>query len=221
MKTELLSPAGSLTCFYQALYNGADAIYLGVDRFGARAYAKNFTLDELKIALTYAHSLGKKIYVTVNTIIKENELDDAKAYVNELYKLGVDGLILADFALINYVNKYLKPMECHISTQAGIKDLMDVKFFENLKVDRCVIAREVSIDEIKHIKENSNMPLEVFSYGALCVSYSGGCLFSSLLSLRSGNRGRCSQNCRREYKLFKNDELVDKGFILSMKDLNT
>ena len=221
MKTELLSPAGSLSCFYQALYNGADAIYLGVDRFGARAYAKNFTLDELKIALTYAHSLGKKIYVTVNTIIKENELDDAKAYVNELYKLGVDGLILADFALINYVNKYLKPMECHISTQAGIKDLMDVKFFENLKVDRCVIAREVSIDEIKHIKENSNMPLEVFSYGALCVSYSGGCLFSSLLSLRSGNRGRCSQNCRREYKLFKNDELVDKGFILSMKDLNT
>ena len=221
MKTELLSPAGSLSCFYQALYNGADAIYLGVDKFGARAYAKNFTLDELKIALTYAHSKGKKIYVTVNTIIKENELDDAKNYVNELYKLGVDGLILADFSLINYVNKYLKPMECHISTQAGIKDLMDVKFFESLNVDRCVIAREVSYDEIKKIKENSNMPLEVFAYGALCVSYSGGCLFSSLLSLRSGNRGRCSQNCRREYKLYKNDELIDKGFMLSMKDLNT
>ena len=221
MKTELLSPAGNLSCFYQALYNGADAIYLGVDRFGARAYAKNFTLEELKIALTYAHSKGKKVYVTINTIIKENELNDAKLYVNELYKLGVDGLILADFSLINYVNKYLKPMECHISTQVGIKDLMDVKFFEKLKVNRCVIAREVQVDEIKHIKENSNMPLEVFAYGALCVSYSGGCLLSSLLSLRSGNRGRCSQNCRREYRLFKNNELLDKGFMLSMKDLNT
>ena len=221
MKIELLSPAGSLDCFYQALYNGADAIYLATDRFGARAYAKNLTLDELKTALIFAHSKNVKVYVTVNTIIKENELDEAKKYVNELYKMGVDGLILADFALINYVNKYLKPMECHISTQAGVKDLMDVKFFEELGVERTVLAREVSIDEIKNIKANSKMPLEVFAYGALCVSYSGGCLFSSLLSLRSGNRGRCSQNCRREYKLYKNDELMDKGFILSMKDLNT
>ncbi|MCR5350830.1 MAG: U32 family peptidase, partial [Acholeplasmatales bacterium] len=221
MKTELLSPAGNLDCFYQALYNGADAIYLATDKFGARAYAKNLTLEELKTALTFAHSKNAKVYVTVNTIIKENELDDAKAYVKKLYELGVDGLILADFALINYTNKYLKPMECHISTQAGVKDLEDVKFFEDLGVERTVIAREVSIDEIKKIKANSKMALEVFAYGALCVSYSGGCLFSSLLSLRSGNRGRCSQNCRREYKLYKNDNLIDSGFMLSMKDLNT
>ena len=219
--TELLSPAGDFECFKQALYNGADAIYLATDRFGARAYAKNLTLDELKKALIFAHSLNKKVYVTVNTIIKESELLDAKNYCIELYKLGVDGLILADYSLINFVNDNLKPMEAHISTQVGIKDLNDVKFFEKLGVDRCVLARELSIDEIKNIKNNSKMPLEVFSYGALCVSYSGGCLFSSLLTLRSGNRGRCSQNCRREYKLFKNDELLDKGFMLSMKDLNT
>ena len=122
MKIELLSPAGNLDCFYQALYNGANAIYRAPERFGARAYAKNLTLDELKIALTFAHSKNCKVYVTVNTIIKENELNEAKEYVNELYKLGVDGLILADFSLINYVNKYLKPMECHISTQSGVKD---------------------------------------------------------------------------------------------------
>ena len=220
--TELLAPAGSFECFKQALYNGADAIYLATERFGARAYAKNLTLDELKEALILAHSLNKKIYVTVNTILKEDEILDCKKYINTLYELGVDGLILADFSMINYVINNCKGMEAHISTQDGIKDLYDVRFFENLGVDRCVLARENSIDEIKYIKQNSKMPLEVFSYGALCVSYSGGCLMSSLLTLRSGNRGRCSQNCRREYRIFKDDKmLADYGFHLSMRDLNT
>lgn len=219
--TELLSPAGSFEAFMEALYNGADAIYLATENYGARAYAKNLTLDELKRALAFAHSKNVKIYVTVNTIIKENELKDAKLYLNKLYEMGVDGVIVADIALIDYVNTYLKPMECHISTQVGIKNINDIRFFEGLGVDRCVIARETSIDKIREIKKLSKMPIEVFSYGALCVSYSGGCLFSSLLSLRSGNRGRCAQNCRREYKLFKNDKLMDKGFMLSMKDLNT
>ncbi len=222
MKTELLSPAGSISAFKQAIYNGADAVYLATEKFGARAYAKNLTLDELHEALILAHTLKKKIYVTVNTIIKENELDDCKSYLKKLYMLGVDGIIAADFAVINYVKMYLPNMEVHASTQCGIKDINDIRFFENLKIDRCVLARENSFDEIKYIKENSKMPLEVFAYGALCVSYSGGCLFSSLLSLRSGNRGRCSQNCRREYEIYKNNELLaPKGFHLSMRDLNT
>ena len=218
---ELLSPSGDFESFLQALYNGADAIYLAGERFGARAYAKNFTFEELSLALSYAHSKGKKIFVTVNTIIKENEYLDAINYLNDLYEAGVDGVILQDYSLITYTNNNLKPMECHISTQAGVKDLYDVKFFEALGVERCVLARETSIDTIKEIKQKCKMDLEVFVYGALCVSYSGGCLFSSLLSLRSGNRGRCSQNCRREYSLYKNGQFMDKGFILSMRDLNT
>lgn len=217
---ELLSPSGDFESFLQAIYNGADAIYLAGERFGARAYAKNFTMDELKLALSYAHSLNKKIFVTVNTIVKENEYQDAINYLNELYLAGVDGVILQDFSLITYTINNLSPMECHISTQAGVKDLYDVKFFESIKAKRCVLAREVSIDEIKKIKASCKMDLEVFVYGALCVSYSGGCLMSSLLSLRSGNRGRCSQNCRRPYTLYKNDEYLGKGFMLSMKDLN-
>ena len=222
MKTELLAPAGSFECFKQALYNGADAIYLATERFGARAYAKNLTLDELKKALILAHELNKKIYVTANTIIKENELEDAKNYLNTLYELGVDGVITTDFALVNHIINNLPEMECHISTQSGLKDLNDVRFFERLGAKRCVLARENTYEEIKYIKENSTMPLEIFGYGALCVSYSGGCLFSSLLSLRSGNRGRCSQNCRRLYQIYKDDKLFqDFGYHLSMKDLNT
>ena len=220
--TELLAPAGDFLCAKVALYNGCDAIYCAATKFGARAYAKNLSLDELKELLILAHSLNKKIYVTVNTIIKEDELDECINFVNELYKLGVDGLILADYALIKYVIDNLDGMEAHISTQAGIKNIYDVKYFEKLKAKRCVLARELSFDEIKYIKENSNMPLEIFAHGALCVSYSGGCLMSSLLTLRSGNRGRCSQNCRREYTLIKNNQIVDKNrFYLSMRDLNT
>ena len=221
MKMELLAPAGDFECFLQAIYNGADAIYLATDKFGARAYAKNFSLEELEKALILAHQLNKKIYVTVNTMIKENELSECKKYIKTLYELGVDGLILSDYSIICYTLKHCPNMEVHISTQAGIKDIYDVSFFKDLNVDRCVLARETSIDDIKKIKESIDMPLEVFMHGALCVSYSGGCLFSSMLTLRSGNRGRCAQNCRREYSLYKDDNLLGKGYFLSMRDLNT
>ena len=220
MKPELLAPAGDYNSFLQAIYNGADAIYLAIEKFGARAYAKNFSLDELKNALILAHELGKKIYVTVNTMLKENELDDCKDTIKTLYEIGVDGVILSDLSMINYVINNCPNMEAHISTQAGIKDIYDVSYFKDLKANRCVIAREVSIDEINKIKDTIDMPLEVFIHGALCVSYSGGCLFSSMLSLRSGNRGRCSQNCRRECSLYKDDNLLGKGYFLSMRDLN-
>ena len=219
---ELLSPAGDFQSAKVALYNGCDAIYLAAQKFGARAYAKNLSFEELKEILILAHSLNKKIYVTVNTIIKESELDECISFVNDLYKLGVDGLILADYSLITYVINNLPGMEAHISTQAGAKCLEDAYFFEKLGAKRLVLARENSIEEIKEIKKNTNIELEIFAHGALCVSYSGGCLMSSLLTLRSGNRGRCSQNCRREYTLLKNGEPMDKkGYFLSMRDLNT
>ena len=219
---ELLAPAGELLIAKTALYSGADAIYLGVERFGARAYAKNFSMDDLAQILILAHELGKKIYVTVNTIIKENELNDAYKLLDELYQIGVDGIITTDFALVTYIINNLEGMEAHISTQSGVKTLDDALFFERLGAKRCVLARENSIEEIKYIKDNSNIDLEIFIHGALCVSYSGGCLLSSLLSLRSGNRGRCSQNCRREYEIYKNDKLLaPKGYHLSMKDLNS
>ena len=221
MFTELLAPAGDFECLRQALYNGADAIYLATKRFGARAYAKNLTIEELKKGLRLAHELNKKIYVTVNTELKEDEVEPCKEYIKELHHIGVDGIIAADFSMINFIIKHCPGLEAHISTQVGLKDLNDVYFFDSLGAKRCVLAREVSFNEIKHIKEMTSMPLEIFAHGALCVSYSGGCLFSSMLTLRSGNRGRCAQNCRRNYKLYKDDNLVEEGFHLSMRDLNT
>ena len=219
-KTELLAPAGSFEIGKAALYSGADAIYLALDSFGARAYAKNFTVDELVMILKIAHTLNKKVYVTVNTLIKNFELNSVYDFIDKLYTLGVDAIICADIAVFMYVINNCSGMECHISTQVGVKDLLDVKFFEGINANRVVLAREDNIATIKEIKENSNIELEVFIHGALCVSYSGGCLFSSLLSLRSGNRGRCSQNCRREYTIYENNTPISKpGHYLSMKDL--
>lgn len=219
-KTELLAPAGSFEVGLCALYGHADAIYLALDSFGARAYAKNFSKDELKEILKIAHSLNKKVYVTVNTVIKNSELESVYSFLDAMYEYGVDAIICADIAVFMYVIENLPGMGVHISTQVGVKDLNDTLFFEEIGAERVVLAREDSIEEIKKIKENSNIELEVFIHGALCVSYSGGCLFSSMLSLRSGNRGRCSQNCRREYVITEDGKPITKpGFYLSMKDL--
>ena len=219
-KPELLSPAGSLEVAKAALYAGCDAIYLALESFGARAYTKNFTFTELEEILNIAHALDKRVYVTVNTIIKNDELKDVYEFLDKLYMMGVDSVICADIAVFMYVINNLKGMDAHISTQAGVKDLYDALFFEKLGASRVVVAREDSIDEIKKIKDNSNIELEVFIHGALCVSYSGGCLFSSLLSLRSGNRGRCSQNCRRLYQITENNKVISpEAYYLSMKDL--
>lgn len=222
MKCELLAPAGSYEIAIEALKSGADAIYLATKQYGARAYAKNLSLEELEKVVNYANVLNKKIYVTCNTLIKDDELADVYDYLNTIYKIGVHGVITTDFAIINYVINSLVDMECHISTQVGVKSLEDVNFFTKLNAKRCVLARECDLSIIKKIKQNSKMPLEVFIHGALCVSYSGNCYFSSLLTLRSGNRGRCAQNCRREYSLIKNDKVIyNKANLLSMKDLNT
>jgi len=222
MKTELLSPSGNYECAKAALYNGADAIYLAYSRFGARAYAQNFTLEEIESITKIAHVLDKKVYVVINTLIKETELDDCFKLIDELYLINVDALIVTDIAIYSYLLDVYPDMECHISTQVGVKNLFDAKFFESLGATRVVLARETSLDDIINIKKNSKIQLEVFIHGALCVSYSGGCLMSSMLSLRSGNRGRCSQNCRREYTLYQDGNKVsDKCYLLSMKDLNS
>ena len=222
MKCELLAPAGTFQIAKAALYAGADALYLATDRFGARAYAKNLSLEELEKICNIAHVLDKKIYVTVNTLIKDEELLAVKEYLKEIYHLGVDAVITTDLAVIKFILDTLPGLECHISTQVGIKNLEDINFFESLKVKRAVLAREVPLTEIKRIKENSKLPIEVFVHGALCVSYSGNCYMSSLLTLRSGNRGRCSQNCRYEYELLKDGKVcAPKANYLSMKDLNS
>ncbi len=222
MKCELLAPAGNYQIAKAALYAGADALYLATERFGARAYAKNLSLEELEKICNIAHVLDKKIYVTVNTLIKDSELADVKSYLKEIYKLGVDAIITTDLAIIKYILDTMPGLECHISTQVGLKNLEDIKFFEELGAKRAVLAREVPLKEIKRIKENSKLPIEVFIHGALCVSYSGNCYMSSLLTLRSGNRGRCSQNCRYEYEILKDGKVcAPKANYLSMKDLNS
>ena len=219
-KGELLCPAGSLEIGKAALYNGADAIYLALESYGARAYAKNFTFEELEEILKIAHTLKRKVYVTVNTLIKNSELESVYNFIDKLYELGVDAIICADIAVFMYVINNCDGLDCHISTQVGVKDVLDAKFFESINAKRVVVARENNLNQIKEIKDNTNIELEVFVHGALCVSYSGGCLFSSLLSLRSGNRGRCSQNCRREYQLYENGTPISKPeYLLSMKDL--
>ena len=221
--TELLAPAGSFEALEAAISNGANAIYLGMPKFGARAYASNFTIEELKEAVKYAHLRNVKVYVTMNTIIFDKELEDAYNQINELYLANVDGVIVQDLALLTYiVNNYPK-MEAHASTQMGIDDLEGTLLLKDLGCHRVVLSREVEIEKIKKIKQLSKMPLEVFIHGALCVSYSGNCLMSGLIGYRSGNRGRCVGSCRKEYELIDTTNNINypKSYILSMKDLNT
>ena len=221
--TELLAPAGNMEALIAAISNGADAIYLGMNKFGARAYANNFNLEELKEAINYAHLRGVKIYVTMNTIIFNNELNDAYNQIDELYKIGVDGLIIQDLALFSYVVKNYPLMEAHVSTQMGIDDLEGTLLLKRLGAKRVVLSREVPIDKIIDIKEKANIPLEIFCHGALCVSYSGGCYMSGLIGYRSGNRGRCVGSCRKPYELVNTttNESLGTSYILSMKDLCT
>lgn len=221
--TELLAPAGSFEALEAAISNGANAIYLGMPKFGARAYASNFTIEELKDAIKYAHLRNVKVYVTMNTIIFDKELSDAYAQIDELYLAGVDGVIVQDIALLTYIIRNYPKMEAHASTQMGIDDLEGTLLLKELGCHRVVLSREVEIDKIKQIKQISKMPLEVFVHGALCVSYSGNCLMSGLIGYRSGNRGRCVGSCRKEYELIDTTNNINypKSYILSMKDLNT
>lgn len=221
--TELLAPAGSMEALKAAISNGCDAIYLGMQKFGARAYSSNFDLDSLKEAVTYAHLRNVKIYVTMNTIVFENEVEEMKQQIDELNEMGVDGIIVQDLAVFDYIVKNFLDMEAHCSTQMGIDDLDGTLLFKELGAKRVVLSREVPIEKVKEIKRIAKIPLEIFVHGALCVSYSGNCLMSGLIGYRSGNRGRCVGSCRKEYELIDKttDTSLGKNYILSTKDLNT
>lgn len=224
-KIELLAPVGNMECLKAAIMGGCDAVYLGGYQFGARSFAGNFSLDELKEAVTLSHLYGVKVYVTVNTLIYENEVTQFMFYIEDLIKCGVDALIIQDLGMLDLVHKTYPELELHASTQMHIHSLNGVKMAERLGCKRVVLARETSIDTIKEIRANTDLELEIFVHGALCVSYSGQCLMSSLIGGRSGNRGTCAGTCRKPYKLVrknnKNLEIIDSGYLLSMKDLNT
>lgn len=218
---ELLAPAGDFNSLIAAISNGADAIYLGLETLSARAYAKNFSIEELNEAVKYAHLRGVKVYVTINTIVYEKELDSAFLAIKECFKANVDALIIQDLSLIKHVIDNYPQMEAHISTQVGIDDIYGIRLFEKLGAKRIVVSRECSIEKIKELKKQTKLSIEAFIHGALCVSFSGGCLMSGLIGMRSGNRGRCVGPCRKKYKLYMNDKLISDSYILSMKDLNT
>ncbi|HAS74450.1 MAG TPA: peptidase U32 [Clostridiales bacterium UBA8960] len=221
--TELLAPAGSMEALKAAISNGCDAIYLGMQKFGARAYSSNFDLDALKEAVAYAHLRNVKIYVTMNTIVCESEIEEMKAQMHALNEIGVDGIIVQDLAAFDYAFNTFLDMEVHCSTQMGIDDLDGTLLFKELGADRVVLSREVGIEKVKEIRKAAQIPLEIFVHGALCVSYSGNCLMSGLIGYRSGNRGRCVGSCRKEYELIDRttDKVIGKNYILSTKDLNT
>lgn len=221
--TELLAPAGNMESLKAAIANGADAIYLGMQKFGARAYSSNFDLESLEEAVKYAHLRDVKIYVTMNTIVFEDEISDMKKQLHQLNEIGVDGVIVQDLVVFDYVVRNFIDMEAHCSTQMGLDDLDGTLLFKELGAKRVVLARETSIEKIKEIKRTAKIPLEIFVHGALCVSYSGNCLMSGLIGYRSGNRGRCVGSCRKQYELIDTttNTSLGKSYILSTKDLNT
>ena len=212
---ELLAPAGSLEIFKGVIESGADAVYVGGSMFGARAYANNFTEEELLEAIDFAHLRGVKVYLTVNTLIKNSEFSKLYDYLLPYYKRGLDAVIVQDLGVVKAIHEYFPSMEIHTSTQMTVTGADGVRFLSQFGVTRVVMAREVSLAEMKRIHEETGMELESFVHGALCYSYSGQCLFSSILGGRSGNRGRCAQPCRLPYIVEgKKDE-----YILSLKDM--
>ena len=222
-KPELLAPVGSKEALVAAINAGCDAVYLSGYSFGARAFAPNFDLDELKEAIDLCHVYGVKVYVTVNTLIKENEVTRFMNYIDFLHQNNVDAIIIQDLGMLDLVRKTYPNLEIHASTQMHIHNLEGVKICEKLGVKRVVLARETSIDLIKEIKKNTSVDLEVFVHGALCISYSGQCLMSSLIGGRSGNRGACAGTCRLPFDIIDKDnkKLNKNSYPLSTKDLFT
>lgn len=220
-KIELLSPAGSMEALKAAIHNGADAIYLGGKKFGARAFAQNFNEDELIEAINYAHIYNVKIYITVNTIIYEDEFIEALNFIEFLYKHNVDAVIMQDLGLINEAHKKFPDLVIHASTQCHNHNKENIEFLKKIGVKRIILDREMSLEEIKNL--NIDIEKEIFIHGALCISYSGCCLMSYLNGGRSGNRGECTGCCRLPYKLIEDNKEVktDGDYLLSTKELNT
>ncbi|ADC46436.1 peptidase U32 family [Methanobrevibacter ruminantium M1] len=221
---ELLAPAGDYDILVTAVNAGADAVYISGERFGARAFAKNFTLEEIEKSVEYAHLNGVKIHVTVNTLINNFEVVDVVQYLFKLYKLGVDAVIVQDVGIIELIKTLIPGLEVHASTQMTLSDYDCILWAVENGISRIVFPREISVDKIREISEklkssNLNMELEVFGHGALCYCFSGNCYISSYNSGRSGNRGACAQPCRKQYKLKYKNYNVGNGFLLSTHDL--
>ena len=220
-KVELLAPAGDFSCLKAAIEAGCDAVYIGGKLFGARAFSSNFTDDEIIKAINYAHLFGVKVYVTTNTLIYDKEVERFLEYISFLHKNNVDAVIIQDLGMLDLVIQTFPNLEVHASTQMHIHNLDGASFMKKLGVKRVVLARETSISKIKEIKEKTNIDIEIFIHGALCVSYSGQCLMSSLIGNRSGNRGTCAGSCRQSYSIVdeNNNIILNNKYPLSMKDL--
>ncbi len=221
LKPELLSPCGTMESLKAAVNNGADAVYLGGKKFSARKYAGNFSTDEIREACDYCHVRGVKVYVTVNTLYKDSELKPFINFVKELYMIGADALIVQDTGAANLIKRSFPDMKINASTQLTANTADDVNFLRNNGFDKVILSRELSIEEIKHIRENTDAEIECFVHGALCVSYSGQCIMSSILGGRSGNRGCCAQTCRLPYDLYKGYDKAASGYLMSPKDIET
>lgn len=215
--SEILAPAGSFECLKAAVLNGADAVYIGGSEFSARKYASNFSREEIIEAVRYCHSYNVRLYVTINTLLNNKEVISAVEYAEFLYSVGVDAVIVQDIGFLKLLREHVPNLEVHGSTQMTVHNLEGVNLLYNMGVKRVVLSRELSIEEIKYIKENTKAEIEVFVHGALCICFSGQCLFSSMIGGRSGNRGTCAQSCRMEYSL----DGDKKSHILSPKDLST
>ncbi|MFZ5989159.1 MAG: DUF3656 domain-containing U32 family peptidase [Bacillota bacterium] len=226
-RAELLAPCGDWDAFLAAVENGADAVYLGGRLFSARQFASNFDLDKLKEAIQYAHIRNVSVYLTMNTLMSDSELSEALDFLQDAYLAGIDGVIVQDIGFAGLVKNLIPDLPLHASTQMTTYNLEGVRVLEELGFERVVLARELSIDEIKYIAQNTMLEIEVFIHGALCISYSGQCLMSSIIGGRSGNRGKCAQPCRLPYqfidKYSKNQkaDLRGKSYLLSPKDLCT
>lgn len=223
---ELLAPAGSYDILVVAINAGADAVYIAGQRYGARAFAQNFTSEELEQAVRYAHLNGASIHVTVNTLFNSSEILEVLKYIQYLYRIGVDAVIVQDIGLIYLLNKFIPEMEVHSSTQMTLRDYNSVLWAHNEGIKRVILPREMSIDEIKNIsnrlkEDNVDMDLEVFGHGSLCYCISGDCYMSSFISGRSANRGACAQPCRSMYKLRYHNHSISNGCLISTHDLAT
>ena len=212
---ELLAPAGDFEKLQIAFHYGADAVYIGGKNFSLRANAKNFSLEEIKNACSYAHERGKKIYVTVNIILHNEDIDGLKEYLRNLSEISVDAVIVSDIYIVNLILEEKIPLEVHLSTQASVLNSYSAQFYKELGVKRIVLAREASKENIKEIKEKTNLDLECFIHGAMCTSFSGRCVLSNVITNRDANRGGCAQICRWTF-----DGEENPTFSMTSKDLN-
>lgn len=221
-KVELLAPCGSRESFLAAVENGADAVYLGGKDFSARQFAENFDNDLLRQSIEYAHIRDVNVYLTMNTLISDKELKRALNFLDEACYSGIDGVIVQDLGFAREVRRFFPQLSLHASTQMTVYNVEGVRILEELGFNRVVLARELSLEETDNISRNTSIETEVFVHGALCISYSGQCLMSSIIGGRSGNRGRCAQPCRLNYQLIdKNDKVLGNSYLLSPKDLCT